>query len=378
MNLGGVAQYHIGKLRINAGYTQTITLNTTLYVDVLEMDGGTITSGNGVSLAVYQRTDSQAIGAATIFATSTWSRGTISTGGLYLMGEDAHRVTFQLGAANRTLSLQAPIFQINQTSTVNWQAGTINVANGVTITNLGTFLADGNTTFGGNLQGNDRASLVNRGRLNQGRGTFSQRLPVTNQAPGRTFRVQAQGEGPNTFHIAGTYTQDEADTLTQIEDGTLLVGLFSQTAGDLNVQADTLLTVSTDFTESADANFNIELTTPTSGSGLVTVNGVVTINGATLTVTALAGFDGDEFTLIQNNGEAAVIGIFAGLPEGAVIFVDGTEYVISYEGGSGNDVILTSTSSTGMLSGSVETFNTPSNHNQCLSGTDIQIHLMTF
>jgi hypothetical protein len=43
-DLVGVVQEHIGKLRITNAYTQTITLTGAgIVVDVLEMDGGTIT-----------------------------------------------------------------------------------------------------------------------------------------------------------------------------------------------------------------------------------------------------------------------------------------------------------------------------------------------
>jgi hypothetical protein len=83
MNMGGGVQYHIGKLEIRNGYTGTITLTANLRVDVLIMDGGTI-AGSGFFLDVYQRTDEPAFGAATMFATSSWTRGTQSqTGGFF-------------------------------------------------------------------------------------------------------------------------------------------------------------------------------------------------------------------------------------------------------------------------------------------------------
>jgi hypothetical protein len=142
-------------------------------------------------------------------------------------------------------------------------------------------------------------------------------------------------------NTAETYAQDEANTLTQINSGTLAVtGTFSQTMGDLTVKADTFLTVTSDFTESAAANFNIELTTPQSGSGLVSVGGTVTLNGSALNITALPGFSGDDFTLISNTGGTSVVGTFAGLPEGTTLSVGGSVFHITYLGGAGNDVVL--------------------------------------
>jgi len=71
------------------------------------------------------------------------------------------------------------------------------------------------------------------------------------------------------------------------------------------------------------------------------VQGTVTLGG-TLNVTA--GFVpavGDRFTLIENDGTNEVVGTFAGLPEGAVLTINGRPFRISYGdrfGGFGRDV----------------------------------------
>src|SRR5262249_24976988 len=46
------------------------------------------------------------------------------------------------------------------------------------------------------------------------------------------------------------------------------------------------------------------------------------------------------FTIINNGGTNAVAGTFAGLPQGASLTIGGANFVISYTGGSGNDVVL--------------------------------------
>ena len=51
---------------------------------------------------------------------------------------------------------------------------------------------------------------------------------------------------------------------------------------------------------------------------------------------------GTTFTIINNEGGSAVSGTFAGLAEGAVFAAGGQLYKISYVGGDGNDVTLTS------------------------------------
>lgn len=51
---------------------------------------------------------------------------------------------------------------------------------------------------------------------------------------------------------------------------------------------------------------------------------------------------GQQYTIISNDGEDAVEGAFAGLAEGASVEVNGTAwFTISYVGGDGNDVVLT-------------------------------------
>ena len=52
---------------------------------------------------------------------------------------------------------------------------------------------------------------------------------------------------------------------------------------------------------------------------------------------------GAAFTLIQNDGTEAVMGTFAGLPQGATLVLGGMTFQISYVGGTGNDVVLTRT-----------------------------------
>jgi|GEM_PF-1222370 len=70
----------------------------------------------------------------------------------------------------------------------------------------------------------------------------------------------------------------------------------------------------------------------------------VTIQGAQLNIKAaplFSGLLGNQVTLIDNQGSNAVSGTFNDLPEGAPLTLNGQEWVISYEGGDGNDVVIT-------------------------------------
>jgi hypothetical protein len=89
----------------------------------------------------------------------------------------------------------------------------------------------------------------------------------------------------------------------------------------------------------------IELTGTTPGTQYdqIVVNpGTVTLGNAILTLSSTyAGSAGSVFTIIDNQGIAAIGGTFVGLPEGSVISTSGGAYTISYVGGTGNDVTLT-------------------------------------
>ncbi len=102
----------------------------------------------------------------------------------------------------------------------------------------------------------------------------------------------------------------------------------------------------------AGSALNIQLNSVTPGqySQLVTTQtllggeSAVTIEGAQLNLSAGAQFTGllgNQVTIIDNQGDNAVSGTFNDLPEGAGLQINGQEWVISYQGGNGNDVVLT-------------------------------------
>ena len=90
----------------------------------------------------------------------------------------------------------------------------------------------------------------------------------------------------------------------------------------------------------------ISNTTPDSGFAQLKVLGDVNLTGASLTLanTTFTGTLGNTFTIINNAGPNAIIGTFAGLPEGGYLAWPGSSTLaakISYAGGDGNDVVLT-------------------------------------
>ncbi|MCP4442401.1 MAG: hypothetical protein GY810_26135, partial [Aureispira sp.] len=114
--------------------------------------------------------------------------------------------------------------------------------------------------------------------------------------------------------------------------GTINAGnTIGQLTIDGNLTMGTGTTVFIDFTSGS---------TPGTTYDQVVVNGTTTISNATLAGNA-TGFIGATLTILDNDATDAVIGTFSGLAEGGIINIGGVNYMITYMGGSGNDIELT-------------------------------------
>ena len=107
------------------------------------------------------------------------------------------------------------------------------------------------------------------------------------------------------------------------------------------------------FTFADNSTYEAELGGDTAGNNAnnhdqIDVMGTVTI-GNNVTLSAInfnsyAPSSGDQLVIINNDGSDPVSGTFAGLPEGAFVVDDAmNNYVITYVGGDGNDVVLNAT-----------------------------------
>ncbi len=123
--------------------------------------------------------------------------------------------------------------------------------------------------------------------------------------------------------------------------GTLNGNVTCNTGGIAPGVSPGCVTVNGNVTFNSGSTFDVEIggNTPCTLHDQLIVNGTVTINGAALTGTTTAS--ASTITIIDNDGNDAIGGTkFAGAPEGATITIGGTDYIISYIGGDGNDVTL--------------------------------------
>ncbi len=97
------------------------------------------------------------------------------------------------------------------------------------------------------------------------------------------------------------------------------------------------------FRSASSSDFEVELNGTSAGSGhdQLVVNGTVELTGDLDITLGYSPAVGDSFTIIDNDGTDPVVGAFNGLSEGGLFSIGTDFFNITYEGGSGNDVVLT-------------------------------------
>jgi uncharacterized repeat protein (TIGR01451 family) len=249
--------------------------------------------------------------------------------------------TLRLGAGEVIPNSSAVTVVAPRRFDVNGQLETIGSLSGDGPTLLGTggVLTVGvdntSTTYTGVMSGIGAAKLVKV-------GTGVLTLGAANTHPLTVVQagtVLANGTAPAmAISLAGgTLGGTGRTSAVTATSGTVAPGLATGTTS--GILATGALTLNGSTAVSVDLNG----TTVGTGYDQVDVTGVVTLGGATLTV--VPGFvppPFSTFTIINNDATDAVVGTFAGLPQGARLTAGGTTFSISYTGGTGNDVVLTS------------------------------------
>ncbi len=188
---------------------------------------------------------------------------------------------------------------------------------------------DGRLTGGGSL-------------LKQGAGT----LTLSGNGSNATLTVEAGQVSVNgdttlvTTLTSGTLAGTGSIGANAVNGGTLLPGV-----GNLGK-----LTMAT-LTQPSGGTLKLGLaggTEPVAGTDyrqVVVTGDTVNLGGSNLVLTTVGATPFNQaasYTLIDNQGASAVSGTFNGLAEGATVTLGGVNYTISYTGGTGNDVVLSS------------------------------------
>ena len=99
---------------------------------------------------------------------------------------------------------------------------------------------------------------------------------------------------------------------------------------------------SKDFS-STNINIEIDGTSACTQFDQIAVNGDVTLTGAILNITgSYAALPTEVFTILDNQGSNPIVGTFLGLNEGSTFTANSQSFQITYVGGDGNDIVLTS------------------------------------
>ncbi len=202
-----------------------------------------------------------------------------------------------------------------------------------------------------------------------------------------TFGTKISGIGGLTLTGGGTLTLSGANDYTgatTVSDGTLLVtgSLASgsavtvasgETLGGTGTVSGTVaangvispgttgygtLTVGNSLTFSGTGGFTGTIGGTSAGTNydrVVMSAGTLTLGGAVLTLSlGYAPAASDAYTIIDNAGAGAVSGTFGALAQGSTLSLSyggaGYDFTISYTGGTGNDVVLTCTGLTPVVS----------------------------
>lgn len=204
---------------------------------------------------------------------------------------------------------------------------------GLVNTLFSTLTVGGNnldTTFTGTLGGSGAVTLVK-----QGTGVFS--LPTAQTYLGRTRVIGG------TLLVNGSLLSP-----TSVGSGAVVGGSGTMTTlGSTNATVSPGSSVgrlSTKDLALENSILNIELKGTTAGTShdQLHVEGSVSLINSSLKVSV--GFPsnpGDQFVIVDNDGADPVVGRFNGLPQDAVLKIDGASYRITYTGGTGNDIVLT-------------------------------------
>ena len=315
--------------------------STTISVGTLRIGtGGSLGSGNVINDATLEFSSANALtidnaisgsgdliqsgsGTTTLTAVNTYTGTTFITDGVLSisananLGNDTAGLVIAGGTLRATSTLElAAIRNVLLGPDTGTGSGTIDVANGVTLTYAGT-LANNGTGSGGLVK-------LGQGTLElSGSGTYTETTTINGGILLNNATLTSAMDV-----VQGTLQGSGSSGAVTIASGAVFAPGAYTVNGDLDISG-TLI---------------IRFATPTSADQ-VTVLGEVTLSGELqVSYTGTPGTfnptGGQISFVIDNDATDAVTGIFQGLPNSSELLIDDQPFRIFYSSGTGNDVVL--------------------------------------
>src|SRR3989449_6171888 len=324
----GVVQNGSGTVALTKVGTGTMTLS----------GANTYSGATTVSAGVLDVQNNSSLG-STAGATTVASGGALQVDGSGLLIADPVTLNgtgIAAGGALRQLANSntwSGAITLGSAARINAAAGTLAVTGG--ITNGGFLLTVGGA---GNTTISSTAISGTGGLTKDGAGTLT--LSASNTYTGTTT-VSA-----GTLLVNGSQGSSAVSLNGGTLGGTGTVGAIASTGSGGSVTPGVgvgILSSGSVNWSSGSPGLVVQLNGTTAGTGYDQLNVTGSVNLGSATLSGTLGFsppNGTSFTIINNDGGDAVIGTFAGLPEGSTDALSGQSLQISYVGGTGNDVVL--------------------------------------
>jgi autotransporter-associated beta strand protein len=315
-------------------YTLTFDVNNAVgwQQGVMSGTGNVVKSGNG-TLEMTQM-------AANTFTGST----TINGGAIYLgHAAGATALPGAVTVANGAVLQNNNPEQIGDGSLVTMNGSWFMQSYGETIGALG---GNGTISHTGLLVISGAATSTFAGDLTGTGGLTRAGTGTTIMTAGSTYSGTTTITG-GELDVDGNVTATAFTVSGGVLGGGGAIGAVSLTAGTLSPgKAGTTSTLSTGNLDlGGTAKLLVQLDGGTAGTGydVVHVVGTVTLSGILQVSRGFSPAVGDHFIIIDNDGADPVSGTFAGIPNGGAYTADNLTMDVSYDGGDGNDVVLTIT-----------------------------------
>jgi len=200
------------------------------------------------------------------------------------------------------------------------------------------FIRDGSEK-GGSLTkiGSGKLVLQHRNHYTGGTTVKNGRLIVNNAG--------GSGTGSGPVHVEGGKLGGKGTIAGMVTMGTGSSSGATLAPGYLHGSGSTgVLTILSQLTFNADGTYQMQINSTNATADGVITNGLIINPGAQFTFTDLGSSalpSGTVFTAINNTSANPIAGTFSNLPEAATFISNGNTFRASYQGGDGNDLILT-------------------------------------